>query len=441
MAFEVGKREKIFVGVVALVLSIAALHLAIFMERHSYLASSLSKYEEAKQMLPPGATPANSQQVIATYEAETKRLQEQYASVYQPMNLDLNAVVWWPPMEAFMKGANQYPYTGEDVVEQELTKGLKALIQFKNENASMKLTFLGADSPTGWHIPETLPPAIQRGQINLNDLVAAIIEDNNMLNHLNPERVETVSRLWSSYQSRLVQLTDTPAEKWVLLTTELGEVLYQLKMLAHIDLVMAELSKSGSKVTRATLRRALRLQLNPIESYHISRQLEALLEVLRTAKEAGVEEVPRVKLESHKKLVYDAAWSQGTGGAAPPTPAATTPATPAPAAPAAAPKRGGYGGYNYGGYSYGTGAAGYAAGSVAMGMSEQEVGDAMPFEIDFLGSNQSVSDCLYKIISSPRSFDIEQLALGGMPVVKQAGKILARATVTVLTLSTVVQKP
>ncbi|MCX7016233.1 MAG: hypothetical protein NTW86_27360 [Candidatus Sumerlaeota bacterium] len=445
MAVEFGKREKIFVGVVSLVLSIAALHLLIFMDRHNDLANSKAQYDAARGQLPSGATPPNFQKVITDYQAETARLKEQYVGFYKPLNIDTDEamIFWYPKIMDFNKGNGKYPYPGEDEVAQALIGAVKELLKFRADNPSINLTFLAADSPNGWRLPDGLAPEIQSGQISLELLLREMSSNLDAMDAYKDAAFHT--QMDANYRAKRDLLASTP-EEWFTLVKDPkagpGESVRTVKLLMHLDLIMAELKRANSKMTQAEAMRALDLKLEPFESFHLFRQLQSLVRILEIAKQAGVAEVPWVKLMRRVDLLYDPTWeTQLVAGVVTPTP------TPTPAG-----RRGGYGGYGYGGYGgyggkgakYGGAyAAGYEGGGAVETATTVKVANAMPVEIDFYGPNPVVASCLYAIATAPQAFLIDQLWLA-KPVQAtnpDPEKVAARAQIACLALSDVVQKP
>lgn len=431
MAFEVGKREKIFVGVVALVFTIGALHFLLFAQQHERLKIAKMEYEDALADASKGRVPNDWRQRVEQYRAETEQIKQQYLDRMTAMRVVSATPGFYLP-SPFWEGvlglssttgqvAQYYPYPGEEQIAQVVLDQMKTLMQLKEQNSSINFSFL----ENYWRLPTQLPATYTRqGQRNLRDDITHLLELYELLRSTvrasDQAAVNAEIQRWQILES----LTGTPAQDLqYTIPSEAGPKVLELKFLMHVDLIQQYLeSQPGAQpIDERLLRQAFGVEVHPIDYFHIYNQLAGLIDIMQIAAQSGIQEMPYAMLLERKDKIFDEEWLK--------TPSAD-------ATPEEEEEEEVAGGYYGGGYgSYG----GYGGGGTAQETPEEagvtDVGDIMPIYFMLYGPNSSIVDCLYGITTAPAYYPIDQLTLRGSLPPSQgrvSGYVYADVTVNVL---------
>ncbi len=429
MAFEVGKREKIFVGVVGLVFSIAVLHFMLFKPRHDKLNQAKADYEAAVESSKVGRVPKDWRAQVTKYNEETAKLTTQYRTVLANMRLITKDGQPYDPM--LLKAASTFfadpktyhPYPEEDQVAQLILTKVRALVDFAQKNPQTKFSYLlDPNSASSWKLPTALPEAFTRGQADLNDEVNKLIQSIRFIKSSQATDPNQLMQAQTNWWTHFTLITGADMTQMQAVINEGGPFAWTIKMLMTIDLIDRQMKAAGKPgVPQAKLREAFGVELNPLECIYVAQQLDALIDLQQIMQKTGIEEVLRVKLDSRMDKIFNPKFLET------PPPVGATP-TPTPTPSPTPSYTGGYGGYG----AYG-GAGGAAA--TPTPAAQENVGTVTPIEIQFVAPNPKVIDCLYAIASAPAYYPIDALTLRGSVPLSNGqlrGKVVADALVNVL---------
>lgn len=393
---KLGNREKVVVGVIALILSIAALHFFIFSPKARELAEAKRKYTGALgeyNMMGSIQSPS----VLKKYEDQSKEYDEQLTTLVQDLNLIAPAYYVEDKPESIEKRRADF------------ISRIKKLLAAREETDPPKLVFLG---DKGWDLPESLPENIERRRINLWDLMSKLDAIHSILDVIVNQTVKQTKE--EERRQLLLQLGYD--QQKVASISRYGDYVPLIKKLVHAQLILAE-KPEEYPITKEKLYQLLRIEFPDNVLLYVNKQLDAVNDLVTMARENKIDEITMVRVLPKSEVFKEPEQTE-----APAAPGAAPGAAPA-AAPAAPPARAApaidvYAGGAWAGAAGEAGIAGPAMMATPTPPPRKLVCVITPIQLRFSGTNLNAMKFLYEITHSKRTYEIEDLAIqsleGGM---------------------------
>lgn len=421
---QFGNREKIVVGSIAVLVTIAALHGMVFKPRADDLAREQAEFLNQKNAISQLGQP---KELLTIYRFQLANAEYaiQYFETLKEMNLTIP----------------DYYTTKLDLERQQedLRRELANLLALRQPETKPKLSFLDEGK---WDLPEKLSESVTASGVDLGDKVRQIINADEVIKVL-PSGTPLRAQKEFEYKQMLRGLSvDLDRVQFVI--PQFGEPVKAFYILHRARLVREALP--GDFTAKTPLEDLFRLEwpgqiLNPV------RQIQGLVDMIKMAREAGIEEIASVTL-SPTMVIYPP--MKGVTAPSPGSMVASGPgmgmgASPYGGGPGMDPYGGGpamdpYGGYAGGSYAegipggeFGGGFNPYAAAPQQQAVTAEILGAAAPIRIEFIGPNLNVMKFLHQITHARRTYDVDYLAIKAME--ETSGSIRVIANVVLVTVA------
>lgn len=434
---QFGNREKIVVGSIAGLVTIAALHGLVFKPRADELAREKLEFLNQKNAISQLGQP---KELLTIYRFQLANAE--YAIQYFEALKDMNLAI------------PEHYTTKPDVEKQQADfRGeMEKLLALRGPEAKPKLTFLDEGK---WDFPERLPDAVMAAGVDLGDKVRSIVNADEVIKVL---PAGTPLRAQKEYEYKmLLRELSVDLDRVQFAIPQFGQSVKTMHILHRAKLIRNALPRDFEM--KASLEELFRLEwpeqiLNPVK------QLQGLVDLIKMAREAGIEEISSVTL-SPTLVVYPpmkGVTAPAVGGMVASAPGMGMSPYGAPgmgADPYGAPGMGAspYGAPGMGTDPYGSPYGGPGGGNLAEGMpggefgafnpyasapqqqvvSAELLGASAPIRIEFVGPNLNVMKFLHQITHSRRTYDVDYLAIKAME--ETSGSVRVIANVVLITVA------
>lgn len=381
---KLGNREKMVVGIISVILAIAALHFFIFSPKARQLSDAKTNWDGALGQYNLTAS-AQSPSVLKRYEEQTKEFQEHFTQLVLALNLAAHVYYVEAKPESVEKRREDFI----DVIEQ--------LLAAREEKGALKLSFL---AEKGWDLPDSLPEDIEKRRVNLWDLMSKLDAIHSILDVI----VNQTVRETKEEERRLLLLQLGFDQRKVVSLARYGDHIPLVKSLVHAKLILGK-KPEEYRLTKENLYGLLRIEFPDNMLLYLNKQLDAVIDLVEMAGENKINEISMVRLlpksELFKELEQTSLSESG-----------------ATLAPAAAPPEQVF--MDPGAY-YAARAAGEGGGVMpgpGVGMQatpappeRKFVCVITPVQLRFSATNLNAMKFLYEITHSKRTYEIEALAI------------------------------
>ena len=383
---KLANREKMVIGIITLILTIAALHFFIFSPKARQLADSKTNWDQALAQYNRVAS-VQSPSDLKRYEGETEKYDEQFIQLVLALNLAAHTYYVEAKPESVEKRREDFL----NLIEQ--------LLVAEKEEGALKLSFL-ADQ--GWDMPDSLPEDIEKRRVNLWDLMSKLDAIHSILDVIANETVKRTKE----EERRLLLLQLGFDQRKVASLARYGDYVPLIKSLVHAQLILGK-KPEEYRLTTEKLYELLRIEFPDSLLLYLNKQLGAVIDLVQMARENKIDEISMVRLlpksEVFKELEQTSEPESGATadpGAGPPRPARVF------ADPGA--RAGGGAAGEGGGAMPGPGAGMQATPAPP---TRKLVCVITPVQLRFSGTNLNAMKFLYGITHAMRTYEIEDLAI------------------------------
>ncbi len=379
---KLGNREKMVIGIISVILAIAALHFFIFSPKASQLSDVKANWDGALGEYNRTAS-AQSPSVLKRYEGQTKEFQEHFTQLALALNLATQVYYVEAKPESVEKRRGDFI----DAVEQ--------LLAAREEEGALKLSFLAEE---GWDLPDSLPENIEKRRVNLWDLMSNLDAIHSILDVI----VNRTVKETKEEERRLLLLQLGFDQRKVFSLARYGDHIPLVKSLVHAKLILGK-KPEEYRLTKENLYELLRIEFPDNLLLYLNKQLDAVIDLVEMARENNIDEISMVRLLPKSELFKELEQtSESESGA--------------PLAPVAARSERMF--MDPGAY-YGARAAG-EGGGVMPGPGMQAtpapperklICVITPVQLRFTATNLNAMKFLYEITHSMRTYEIEDLAI------------------------------
>jgi len=381
---KLGNREKMVIGIISVILAIAALHFFIFSPKARQLSDAKTNWNGALGQYNRTAS-AQSPSVLKRYEGQTNKFQEHFTQLVLALNLA--AQVYY--VEAKPESVEKRREDFIDIVEQ--------LLAAREEKGALKLSFL---AEKGWDLPDSLPENIEKRRVNLWDLMSKLDAIHSILDVIVNQTVKETKE----EERRLLLLQLGFDQRKVVSLARYGDHIPLVKSLVHAKLILGK-KPEEYRLTKENLYELLRIEFPDNMLLYLNKQLDAVIDLVEMARENKINEISMVRLLPKSELFKELEQtSESESGA-----------TLAPAA--AAPPEHVF--MDDPGAWYGARAAGEGGGlmpgpgvqATPAPPERKFVCVITPVQLRFSATNLNAMKFLYEITHSKRTYEIEALAI------------------------------
>ncbi len=397
---RIGNREKIVVGVIAAVGTIAALHFTIFHKSARAFRSAKENYEAEKSKLESQGSP-KAWADINRFEYQTINYEISFYELLNKSGVEI-------PSE-FAALAGEAVGDGAKLLELQLGLSwdiLHDLQEMSRKPNGTRLTFLGSNR--SWFILDRLPDSVTQGATEVSDLVRRL-QDTNELIKSAPEESRLLESKEQEYEFQLRQF-GLDVNRRELMKDYFGELPALLYTYNRIDIVMQAVPKNELGIQTdeeytQRLKDLFRVEwANKDDGFSPYKQMKALKEFCELANKHGIREIGQVKM-----------WEN--------TPLRWPPKEEAAIQQDAANVTGSF-------YSAGSSNAGGQRNQAGAEDNRPQIANAVPIELMFTGSNTAVMSFLYEISNGPDHYEVEFVDI--QSVTGQEDLVQVRAVIKVI---------
>jgi len=375
-------REKVVIGIITLILTIAALHFFIFSPRARQLADAKTNWDRALAQYNRVAS-VQSPSDLKRYEGQTEKYDEQFIQLVLALNLAAQTYYVEDKPESVEKRREDFL----SLIEQ--------LLAAEKEEGALKLSFLAEQ---GWDLPDSMPENIEKRRVNLWDLMSKLDAIHSILDVIANETVKQTKE----EERRLLLLQLGFDQRKVVSLARYGDHVPLIKGLVHAQLILGK-KPEEYRLTTDKLYELLRIEFPDNLLLYLNKQLVAVNDLVQMARENKIDEISMVRLLPKSEVFKELEQT-------------SDPESGAAAAPAAGPVRSGRVFVDAGAWA-GAGGASEAGGTGAAVQAtpappaRKLICVITPVQLRFSGTNLNAMKFLYEISHSMRTYEIEDLAI------------------------------
>ncbi len=373
-------REKVVIGIITLILAIAALHLFIFSPKARQLSDAKKNWNGALGLYNRMAS-AQSPSDLKRYEGQTKEYDEQFTQLALALNLVAQGYYVDAKPESLEKRREDFI----NVIEK--------LLVVREEKDALKLSFLAEE---GWDLPDSLPENIEMRRVNLWDLISKLDSIHSILDVIVNQTVKETKE-----EERRLLLLQLGFDQWkVASLARYGDHVPLIKRLVHAQLILGK-KPEEYRLTKEKLYGLLRIEFPDNLLLYLNKQLDAVIDLVEMARENKIGEISMVRLLPKSEVFREPEQTSEPGSGAPM----------APVVPARAPR------FVDANQFAGAAVAGEGGGPMPLVQAtpappaRKLICVITPVQLRFSATNLNAMKFLYEISHSQRTYEIEDLAI------------------------------